>query len=909
MAQFSDFEIVQYSRDRKRSLGKADIVSESWGKLKDRFANPLITQEKRKEYNALDPKEKGKLKSLPGWLCGALLRDGVRRKNNADKRLLITLDIDDCPVWLMEDILDGKTEISDFAFACHSTRSHTPDAPRLRIVIPCSRYVTPDEYMAIVRYVAWLIDEQMLAVSIETFRTVQVMFFPSISYDDEKNYIFYENHGEAFDVDWALDEIDRIFGDWDDFANLPRRPDEKKFHERAAKAADPLDKTGIVGAFCRAHPDMVTFIAEYLDDIYEPADDGSRDRFMKIGSSGAPAAAVYEGVFLYSNHGTDIAEGMLCNVFDLHRIHRFSHLDKDEDDDTPMVKLPSFKAMVDFAKSDKPTKAILKDESFNERLHTLGAFDGVDEDHVQERRDSSRKARSDQTPDRRDDRDEHRSGPDKRKRKDPKYDPDWIEDLQTKLVRDVEIVEPTVHNFVLLIKNDPRLWQALGYNELREQVVLVRDFDPELPDVDPIYCRDRVNGDNWSDHMTAIVSTVLGAEKGKNKGGWGVKPAQIELRQAIDIVARQNRFHPFCDMCEDVEWDGKRRVPFLFVDYLGEPDSPYARETATNLILASIERSFNPGAKFDFMPVLMGPQGIRKSTFIQELYGDEFFGEYSDALDDPKKFVEGTLGRVAVELSEIASMTKSSAEDTKSLLRNTKYLVRMAYAHNAEEFLRRCVLWGSTNGKRILKDPTGNRSFWIIYCSVSQIDTPGLIRERDQIWAEGYHLWKQARLEKPRGTLPLYLHGEAHDEQLMRANTGMIPAIEAEAAQEFLDWLDLEKVAKDVFDWYDADRKRLERKFEGDPDKIWVRRNAFTYSDLTLVLTKNEKRSMQIQSHDILTRIVDTICDAGWEKPTGTSKRFGISARWYIRKGTSHNKLGYSVVDAPDDDDFENEAL
>ena len=106
----------------------------------------------------------------------------------------------------------------------------------------------------------------------------------------------------------------------------------------------------------------------------------------------------------------------------------------------------------------------------------------------------------------------------------------------------------------------------------------------------------------------------------------------------------------------------------MFIDYLGTEDHPYYRETAELICLASVARIYYPGHKFDFAPIISGDQGIRKSTFIKTLFGHERVGELSTHLADQKTAVEQMLGKLCLELGELAAMRKSESEDTKAFM-------------------------------------------------------------------------------------------------------------------------------------------------------------------------------------------------------------------------------------------------
>ena len=57
------------------------------------------------------------------------------------------------------------------------------------------------------------------------------------------------------------------------------------------------------------------------------------------------------------------------------------------------------------------------------------------------------------------------------------------------------------------------------------------------------------------------------------------------------------------------------KIPFdrqQLADYLGVEKSQYTTECMKLFMLGAISRAYKPGCKFDYMPVLVGKQGIEK---------------------------------------------------------------------------------------------------------------------------------------------------------------------------------------------------------------------------------------------------------------------------------------------------------
>ena len=125
------------------------------------------------------------------------------------------------------------------------------------------------------------------------------------------------------------------------------------------KQADPLEKDGVVGAFCRIYG-IEEAVAAFLQEVYQLS--VMPGRFDYIPADSQAGVVVYEGKFAYSHHATDPACGKLMNAFDMVRIHKFGELDSRASEDADAAKLQSFKAMSEFAVADEKVKRQLMKE-------------------------------------------------------------------------------------------------------------------------------------------------------------------------------------------------------------------------------------------------------------------------------------------------------------------------------------------------------------------------------------------------------------------------------------------------------------------------------------------------------------------------------------------------------------------
>lgn len=399
------------------------------------------------------------------------------------------------------------------------------------------------------------------------------------------------------------------------------------------------------------------------------------------------------------------------------------------------------------------------------------------------------------------------------------FDKNWKSYLQ---INEDGGIKATLHNVELIIRNDTRFRGIAAFNEFCQEVVQIATpgtFKLAKPSPKPVrqldgpiwFLKDGVNGDLWSDSHDHSLRTVI--EAPTRQGGFSLKVSDRDLRAAIDIVAHENAFHPVRDYLMNLRWDGENRIERLFVDYLGCADTPYHRSTAAMFLVGAVARVMEPGHKFDFVPILEGLQGKRKSTFAATLAGNEaWFSELEGDFHDVKGMVEKMQGSWIIEIPELQGFSKADVTTIKGFISRQSDKVRMAYAKRASIFDRQCVFIGSTNEDQYLRDETGNRRFWPISCDVDIIDTDRLRRERDQLWAEALFVYQQMRKQQPFGTLPLYLTDTAAQEEALIHQEGRrLETQEEGLSGEIERWLDLPVRDGDGFDEEDENRKPVYR--------------------------------------------------------------------------------------------------
>lgn len=332
----------------------------TWAKLCEYLSRPLEdTKHTLAQYKELSADQRADLKSKAGHYLGGHSRDGLRRKASISLRSLLCFDLDELTVAQYREINSRRTGISKYEFFLHSTRSHTAEKPKMRLLVPLATTVTPEVFNILSRYVAKMIlfseDQSLNAVDPVSYRLAQMMYFPTTCKD--ATYIHRLNEGELLDAKNFLGAID----DWENLENLPYGSKYEKPRVSGSNLKDPRAKTGIIGAFCRSY-DIESAIETFLPEIYTPvAEQYEAPRYSYLLGSSSNGAVVYDhGAYLYSHHSSDPCGEKCVNSFDLVRIHKFGNLDQDTNGN--LVDLESFAQMCAFLKDDELVQSELSCE-------------------------------------------------------------------------------------------------------------------------------------------------------------------------------------------------------------------------------------------------------------------------------------------------------------------------------------------------------------------------------------------------------------------------------------------------------------------------------------------------------------------------------------------------------------------
>lgn len=664
--------------------------------LYTRLETPIVGTEPIAEYLSLSKAEQDVRKDVGGFIGGVL--SAPRRKvENVVSRDLLTLDIDTIPPY-QADTIKQRADQLGCGYCIYPTRKDRPEAPRKRLLVPVSRSMDGDEYDAVSRKIASMIGIEMCDPT--TFELNRLMYWPSCCADS--HYDFWYKDAPALDVDVVL----ASYTDWHDWSERPQVPGANDHRKQAVRQGDPESKPGVVGAFCRTY-DIYSAMDELLPGIYAPCDNDPR-RFTYLNGSTTGGAVVYDdGKFLYSHHATDPCSGKLVNAADLVRLHKFGQLDANAAYDTPVNKLPSFKAFCEFAVGDPKVAALMMQERYNAGRKEFEGL-GNEPGEPKEAEQATREERPD----------------------------DWLQESNLQLNPQTGAILPTIDNICIILEHDPLLKAKFALNKFAGRGEVLGDLPWDHEGKRRLWSDTDTNGLYW------YLEKRFNITKRQN------------IDAALDIHASTHAFNDVQDYIVGLTWDGQPRLDTVFTDYLGAEDTEYTRAVCRKSFTAAVVRAMEPGCKYDNMLILCGPQGIGKSTLLDKMS----HGWFNDSIStfEGKEASELLQGVWLVEVAELDAFRRADVSRIKQFLSLRADRYRAAYGRNVKELPRCCAFFGTCNQLDFLQDTTGNRRFWPVDVGIVPHDknvwddlTEDVI---DQLWAEAKVRWQIGE--------PLFLTGE-----------------------------------------------------------------------------------------------------------------------------------------------------
>lgn len=295
---------------------------------------------------------------------------------------------------------------------------------------------------------------------------------------------------------------------------------------------------------------------------------------------------------------------------------------------------------------------------------------------------------------------------------------------------DAKIITLNTENICRVLEHDPQFSGRFRYDSFKNTL--------EMRD-----------GDTWREFETTdaiVVQTKISITY-----SFFQKVGKDMVFDAIMKVMKAHTFDSASEFLVSLVWDSVPRLDTWLTHTYGVPENEYHRAVGANWIKGLVKRIIQPGSKFDYVLVLEGPQGSKKSTSLAVL-GQSWHVE-TIINTETKDFFMQFSGKAIIEFSEGETLNRTDVKRMKAIITMQADKYRPPYERVSREFPRRCVFAMTTNEEEYLKDETGNRRWFPVKLEFPEANITWLAEHRDQLLAEAYHrviILKETTYEFPK---------------------------------------------------------------------------------------------------------------------------------------------------------------
>ena len=218
------------------------------------------------------------------------------------------------------------------------------------------------------------------------------------------------------------------------------------------------------------------------------------------------------------------------------------------------------------------------------------------------------------------------------------------------------------------------------------------------------------------------------------------------FRDSVQLVSKHYTFDRGYSYVTNLpEWDGVDRIATI-ANMFGYSSSQYVRAVLDYMFTAIVARllAIDKPVKADMMPVLVGAEGLGKSTFVRAIaFDSDVVGEFSFK-DTHADIIRLTQGKSVVELSELDGISRVDGSFIKAYITRVEDSWVKKFQEAATTSARRFLIIGTTNNIRFITHAMGTRRWLPVRIhSGNSIDIKWVIENRDKIYAQAYAVYKK----------------------------------------------------------------------------------------------------------------------------------------------------------------------
>lgn len=253
--------------------------------------------------------------------------------------------------------------------------------------------------------------------------------------------------------------------------------------------------------------------------------------------------------------------------------------------------------------------------------------------------------------------------------------------------------DPVLSKLGFSTMNGQLAWRG-GLPPWRSQQAITSIEDTFFSNQDEVECK-RLHRWYYGDHHRAV--------------------SEQTFREALEMHAFRNEFSPLVDYLEGLPaWDGVDRIATAIPTV--EDPGDYTEQTFLNFFLGFVQRAYEPGSQVDSALVLVGGQGLRKTSWLRAIspFNAVELSGVPDASHDKDALSRAYRGSPVIfdEIDKLRRRDDQSA--LKAFITGRTDSWRPPYARTDVYMKRSFVITGTTNDDNFLIDTTGNRRYWVL---------------------------------------------------------------------------------------------------------------------------------------------------------------------------------------------------
>jgi predicted P-loop ATPase len=344
--------------------------------------------------------------------------------------------------------------------------------------------------------------------------------------------------------------------------------------------------------------------------------------------------------------------------------------------------------------------------------------------------------------------------------------------------------------------------------------------------------------------------------------------SETHAHNAIHHFAFQDVRNAPREWMHSLKWDGVMRLPTWLSTVYGTPQDAYHEAIGRNWFVGMAARINRAGSKMDNMPVLIGKEGLYKSTSLEIIGGKlsstqtarHYYGNLAISAEKLTDFLATLNGLIVGEVAELDSLMNKKVEQgrVKNLLSTPEDKYRAPYGRKPEPHRRTCVICATTNEWHFNNFEGEARRFWPFEVT-RHADLEWLLANRDQLFAEAHERHKRG---EDWHQIPRDQHQVMIKEH--RIDDPMVERIQA--------WLQRQDI-------YTGTHQGKVKAIAGDPTAIESTAHWGTLVTTSRLMTEVLQQPLDKQGVTGARKIATTMRHLGW-KQVGVRTGKGEDAPW-----------------------------